>query len=181
MALLFVHGAGAEDEDRPLAEALAKSLRLELRYPRISDADMSLEAWAKPVRAALDALAPDDVVVAHSFGATVLVRVLGEPARSRALPRAATLLAMPDWGPTGWDVAAYVISGAEPPQTLSLHHCRDDEVVPFAHLALSAARLPSASVHAHPRGGHQLVLGDTIEAVAADVRGALSRRAGETK
>lgn len=38
---------------------------------------------------------------------------------------------------------------------ISLHHCRDDEVVPFEHLALNAARLPSATVVEHQRGGHQ--------------------------
>ncbi|WP_202977815.1 hypothetical protein [Nocardioides daphniae] len=51
---------------------------------------------------------------------------------------------------------------------VALHHCRDDEEVPFDHLALNAARMPSAYVVEHPRGGHQFVgLVETIaEAVA---------------
>lgn len=31
-----------------------------------------------------------------------------------------------------------------------------DAVVPIEHRALNAARLPSARVHEHPEGGHQL-------------------------
>lgn len=46
---------------------------------------------------------------------------------------------------------------------LSLHHCRDDEGVPFEHLALLTARLPRARVHEYPCGGHQLTgLADTL-------------------
>ena len=97
----------------------------------------------------------DDFVVAHSFGATMLLHVLAE--REREAPGRATLLAMPDWGPEGWNVADYAYTGHELTQTLSLHHCRDDEVVEFEHLALNATRLPGVALHAHDSGGHQFV------------------------
>jgi hypothetical protein len=153
MALLFLHGAGGYDEDRVLADAIAAELGQPLEYPRLPDDDMSLAHHAGLVRAAVEDLAPDDAVVAHSFGATVLLHVLAEHARD--VPRSVTLLAMPDWSPEGWDVADYTFTGPEPGQAISLHHCRDDEVVEFSHLALNARRLPHAVLHTHDTGGPQ--------------------------
>lgn len=167
MALLFLHGAGGYDDDRPIADALGAALGSPVGFPLLPDADMTLGGWAAPVRRAVDALESEDVVVAHSFGASILLRVLAET--PRRLPRRAVLLAMPDWSAEGWAVEDYAFSGPEPAQALSLHHCRDDEIVPFSHLALNAARLPSATVHPHEAGGHRF--DGLTEAIAADLRG----------
>ncbi|MFF2487251.1 alpha/beta fold hydrolase [Microbacterium sp. NPDC058062] len=153
MALLFLHGAGGYGEDRPLAEAIAVELGQPLKYPRFPDDDMSFDHQASPVRAALDAVSPEDLVAAHSFGASILLRVLAE--REQETPRRVILLAMPDWSPQGWDVADYAFTGPALGQDISLHHCRDDDVVEFAHLALNSARLTRAAVHAYDSGGHQ--------------------------
>lgn len=150
--LLFFHGAGGFDEDGPLASSLVEHLGADLVMPRLSDTDMSFVGWAAPIRSALAGLGPDDLVVGHSFGASILVRVLAE--RSWAVRRA-VLLAMPNWGPEGWDVKDYAFEGPEPPQSLTLHHCLDDVVVPFSHLALNSRVLPAARVEAHTEGGHQ--------------------------
>ncbi len=150
--LLFLHGAGGYDEDRPLADALGAALGADVDLPPLPDADMSFEAWAAPVRRSLAAHDAGDLVIAHSFGASILLRVLAD---GGPLPNRAALLAMPDWGRQGWDVTAYAFDGPEPPVTLSLHHCRDDDVVPFAHLARNAALLPSAQVYPYDVGGHQ--------------------------
>ncbi|MCK0112479.1 alpha/beta hydrolase [Ornithinimicrobium sp. F0845] len=152
MRLLFVHGAGGYVEDRVLADALADQLGARLMMPRLPDEDMSVAAWAGPIARALEDLSADDAVVAHSFGATILLHVLGT---AHEPPERATLLAMPDWGPEGWDVADYVLPVQTPGVELTLHHCRDDEVVPFGHLALAAARLPDARIVTHDVGGHQ--------------------------
>lgn len=167
MRVLFVHGAGGYLEDQAMADALSGALDAPVDYPQMSDEDMSVEAWAGPVRERLAALGPDDVVIGHSFGATILRSVLPERAWT---PRKALLLAMPDWSPAGWDVAEYVDAGTEPDMAVSLHHCRDDEVVPFEHLALNAVWMPSARAVEHPAGGHQFV--GLAEALAEDVRGA---------
>lgn len=150
--LLFLHGAGGFDDDRVLAKEIAEALGADLVMPRLPDSDMSFQAWAAPIRSALADLGPSDALVAHSFGASILLQVLAE--QDWGVP-AATVLGMPDWSRAGWDVADYAYAGPEPTNALSLHHCRDDEVVPFDHLALHAARLPSAQVHEHPVGGHQ--------------------------
>lgn len=163
--LLFFHGAGGYDDDGPLAEGLAARLGTTADMPHIPEDDMSYEAWASVVRDRLAALSPGDPVVAHSFGASVLLRVLAE---GGAVPERAVLLAMPDWSTDGWDVPDYLFDGPEPNVALTLQHCRDDDVVPFEHLALHAARLPSARVIEHPHGGHQFH--DILDAVAADLR-----------
>jgi len=167
MALLFLHGAGGYAEDRVLADAIAAELGQPVTYPRFPEDDMSFDHQASLMRAELDAVNPDDVVAAHSFGASILLRVLAE--RERETPRRVVLLAMPDWGPQGWDVADYAFTGPVPRQDISLHHCRDDEVVEFAHLALNSACLPHAAVHAHDSGGHQ------FDGLAAEIAHDLSR------
>jgi predicted alpha/beta hydrolase family esterase len=162
--LLFVHGAGGYVDDREIVERLRSTLPGSVEMPPMPDEDMSIEAWAERVRRPLAELGAGDAVIGHSFGATVLQWVLAEEAWA---PRRALLLAAPDWSPAGWDVAEYVHHGPEPGMEVSLHHCRDDDVVPFDHLALNAARLPSARVCEHPSGGHQF---DGLqEAVVADV------------
>ena len=166
MRLLFLHGAGAQVEDRGLADALCGALGAEVSMPLLPEEDMSYAAWGAAVRRALAATDRDDLLVAHSFGASVLLRVLGEGA---AAPARAVLLAMPDWTAAGWDVADYAFDGPEPGTALSLHHCVDDEVVPHTHLALHAERLPSARVTLHERGGHQF--DGLADVIAADLVG----------
>ena len=151
--LLFVHGAGGFVDDAELAHGLAKALNLDLYMPELSDTAMGFEDWAEPVRRHLDRLASEDAVIAHSFGASILVRVLAE--RHRKRPLRAALLAMPDWSPLGWDVPDYALTEQEPTTDLTMFHCRDDDVFPISHLALNSAALPYAKVVEYPTGGHQ--------------------------
>ncbi|GGF95081.1 alpha/beta hydrolase [Rhodococcoides trifolii] len=164
--LLFVHGAGGFVDDGPLADALARALGRTAVMPEFSSADMSFEAWATPLRAVLTETGSDTVVVAHSFGASILVRVLAEP-DSGAIA-SATVLAMPDWGASGWDVPEYAVTAEPADVALALHHCRDDDVVPVDHLSLNSVVLPSATLHEHPSGGHQFE--GCVEAIAALIR-----------
>ncbi|MBD0860366.1 alpha/beta hydrolase [Gordonia sp. zg691] len=169
--LIFLHGAGGFADDRPLAHGLGAALGVPVDMPQFSDDDMSLEAWASPIRARLATMSDDDLLVAHSFGASVLLHVLAEGGRE--MPRRAVLLAMPNWGPQGWGMAEYAFAAPEPRVALSLHHCLDDPEVPVAHLDLNAALLPSARLHRHRTGGHQF--GGLAEIIAADLRAGLPR------
>ncbi|WP_308258794.1 hypothetical protein [Gordonia jinghuaiqii] len=49
--LIFLHGAGGFAGDRPLAHGLGAALGVPVDMPQFSDVDMSLEAWASPIRA----------------------------------------------------------------------------------------------------------------------------------
>ena len=54
-----------------------------------------------------------------------------------------------------------------------MYHSRDDEVVPFAHLALYAAKLPQATIRVLGRRRHQF--GNDLAEVAEDIRSAETR------
>lgn len=108
--------------------------------------------WARLIGPAVASLSPDDIVVGHSFGGSVLLRLLAEVKTN--VSRAA-VLAAPDWGTAGWDVPDCHFTGPEPSTPLTLHHCRDDDVVPFDHLSRVAHALPSANVCPHDVGRHQ--------------------------
>jgi pimeloyl-ACP methyl ester carboxylesterase len=49
-----------------------------------------------------------------------------------------------------------------------LYHSRDDEVVPFEHLALYAEKLPQATIHEFDDRGHQF--DDDLSEVARDIK-----------
>lgn len=157
MALLYVHGAGGYDDDQSIVAALRGAVTREVRAPRVDESDMSHASWSRQITAHLG----DDVdtVVAHSFGGSTVLRMLVGGGLDVAH---VLVVAAPDWGPKGWDVADYALpddAGDRLPARvrLELHHCRDDEVVPADHLAMLAARLPAASTTLHETGGHQLV------------------------
>lgn len=164
MELLFVHGADGFEADLVVAHELSGHVGAPVTVPRMPD-DKSVEAWAQPLRTHLARLGPDDVVVGHSFGGTILEWVLAEGGWS---PRRAVFMAIPDWTPEGWDVAEYACAGPPPGMEVTLHHCRDDEVVPVEHLRLNASRMPGAATVEHSAGGHQF--DGALAAVASRLR-----------
>lgn len=172
MTVLFLHGAGGLIDDQPMVDALRRGLDAEVAMPALGEEDMSHRAWSDRI---LAHLGPDiDVVVGHSFGGSTVLKLLTE--RDLGVQRL-VLLAVPDWGTHGWDVPEYALPGDAQtvlPQGLEieLHHCLDDEVVPFRHLGLLAARLPRASVYYRRQGGHQF----TAPAITAVVRRILGPR-----
>jgi uncharacterized protein len=99
-------------------------------------------------------------LVGHSLGGSVLLKYLAEAGMDRVLvptPASITiaglfLLAVPFWGTPDWEVDAYALpegfaARLPPGLPVLLYHCRDDAVVPFAHLALYAQHLPHAPLH----------------------------------
>ena len=72
------------------------------------------------------------------------------------------MIAAPFWGADDfwdWDEVRLPEDAAEKLATVPrifLYHSRDDEVVPFSHLALYSARLPRATIRPVDAGGHQL-------------------------
>lgn len=167
MAILFIHGADGFDEDAALVHILRRVLDAEVQMPRLRENDMSHASWSAQIS---EHLSPDiDTLVAHSFGGSTALRMLVED----GLPVARLIvLAAPDWGPDGWDVADYALQGdATSPGgvLLELHHCADDEIVPAEHLNHLAQRLPDATIVRHPEGGHQFQHG-ALESIAHGLR-----------
>ncbi|MEW5957143.1 MAG: hypothetical protein AB1801_05445 [Chloroflexota bacterium] len=79
------------------------------------------------------------------------------------------------WGGDGWQYKGYErialpegfaskLPGGAP---IFLYHSRDDEIIPFAHLALYAEKLPQATIRALDGGGHQF--NNDLSEVASDI------------
>lgn len=137
-----------------MVAALRAGLREQVRMADLRDLEVSHSAWSAAIA---PLLADAAVVVGHSFGGSTVLKMFAE--HDYGVERL-LLLAAPDWGPAGWDVPDYALPDDTADRLpgrlrIELHHCVDDEVVPFAHLNLLAARLPQAQPIYRRNGGHQ--------------------------
>jgi predicted alpha/beta hydrolase family esterase len=175
--VLFIQGGGegAHAVDAPLAASLQRALGAdyEVRFPEMPDeADPDVATWTPAIAAELAKASGRVILVGHSIGGSLLLRTLAD--RPIARPIAGLfVLAAPTWDGDRWafddlrlprDLHARV--AAIP--TIAFYHCRDDDIVPFGHLALHGARIPRAHMRAINRGGHQF--DDDLAFVAADIR-----------
>lgn len=176
-SVLFIQGGGqgAHSEDAPLAESLKQALgpTYDVRFPRMPDeADPSVVSWRQEISSHLSRLSGTTILVGHSIGGSILLRYLAEEKIEKPVA-GLFLLAAPTWDGDRWsfddlklppDIAEKL---AWVPR-LFFYHCRDDEVVPFAHLALHGARIPQAITRPVDSGGHQF--GNDLTGVAKDIR-----------
>ncbi|HEY0738682.1 MAG TPA: alpha/beta fold hydrolase [Herpetosiphonaceae bacterium] len=176
--VLFIHGAGegAFEEDGILAASLQNALgpAYEVRYPKMPEEDSATYAdWKAPIERELATLNDQVVLVGHSVGASVLIKYLSEEQPDKPIT-SLFLLATPYWGADEfwtWDEARLredVAAKLENIPRIFLYHSRDDEVVPYAHLALYAAKLPQATIRTFDERGHQF--GNDLAEVAEDIR-----------
>ncbi|MGY2895700.1 RBBP9/YdeN family alpha/beta hydrolase [Deinococcus sp. UYEF24] len=175
--VLFIQGAGREGyrEDRKLVDTLQANLSqaYEVHYPEMPDADdPRYAAWKGQIAEECAALEGRLVLVGHSLGASLLLKWLSEAPTAPSVT-GLFLLAPPYWDDPEWRTAEYVLR-QDFARTLPvdlpvfLYHCQDDEVVPFAHLALYEAHLSQAIIRTQPKGGHQF--GNGLAQVAQDIR-----------
>ena len=176
--VLFIQGGGqgAHAEDAPLAASLKRALgpAYEVHFPRMpGEADPNVEAWKQKISTELSRLPGRVVLVAHSIGASILLRYLAEEQVETPIA-GAFLLAAPSWDDDRWNfddlkLPRDVARKLAPIPRIFFYHCRDDDVVPFAHLALHRTRIPRAVVREVDSGGHQF--GHDLTGVATDIRG----------
>lgn len=175
-SVLFIQGGGAGTytADRALADSLERALGAgwEVQYPQMPDEEnCPYPEWQAEIDARIASMKRPVTLVGHSVGGSVLLKYLCD---RRPSPHIAGLFAVaaPYWGAGGWGWdemalpadAATRLAGDWP---LVLHHSRDDEVVPFSHLALYAAKLPRATVRTYEGRDHQF--NDDLADVAADI------------
>ena len=172
--LLFIHGAGGYDEDQKLAASLQTALGDDytVRFPRMpAENAPEHESWRTAISKEIAAIAGRVILVGHSLGGSTLIKCLSEPPFD-APADGLFLIAAPFWDAEDQDVSEYALRegfAARLPEGLPiyLYHSRDDEWVPFAHLALYGARLPQAVVREFDGRGHQF--NDDLSEVAADI------------
>jgi uncharacterized protein len=175
--VLFVHGGGhgAYEEDKKLVASLRDILgtAYDVRYPRMPDEDRpEYEAWKERIARELTALDGEVILVGHSLGASILLKYLSEEKAEKPVA-GVFLVAPPYWGAEDWEVSEYALQAdfaSKIPKELAVffYHSRDDEWVPFAHLALYAEKLPQATIHEFDDRGHQF--DDDLSEVTRDIK-----------
>jgi serine hydrolase len=162
--ILVAHSAGPQG-DREGSGYLVASLRkalgsgYDLRYPIMPEPDSPAYApWHERLEKELAALDDDVILVGHSLGGSVLLKVLSERKHRKRIA-GMFLVAMPFWGSEGWQIDEFVLRegfAAKLPRIprIVLYHSRDDDVVPFVHLGLYARALAQATVRELDGYGH---------------------------
>jgi predicted alpha/beta hydrolase family esterase len=178
--ILFIQGggSGAHEEDEHLVASLRSALgaSYEVHYPTMPrEDDPDYKRWRAQIRKELAAMKGKVILVGHSLGGSFLLKCLSEEKIKTGIS-GLFLIATPYWGGDGWryegyeavtlpkDFASNLPKGAP----IFFYHSRDDEVVPFSHLALYGEKLPWATIRVLDGRGHQLP-SDSSE-VAADIK-----------
>ncbi len=176
--VLFIQGGGkgAHSEDAPLANSLKRALgpKYDVLFPRMpGEADPKVDVWKQKISSELARIAGVVILVAHSVGGSILLRYLSEERVHKPIA-GLFLLATPSWDEERWNFDDLKLPSDIAEKLASIprivfYHCRDDDVVPFAHLALHGTRIPRAVTRAVNSGGHQF--GNNLTGVAADIQG----------
>jgi predicted alpha/beta hydrolase family esterase len=175
--VLFVQGGGkgAHSVDAALAASLEQALgdKYEVHFPQMPDeADPNVKSWKLKISAELSRLHGKVLLVGHSVGGSMLLKYLSEEEVKKPIA-GLFLLAAPSWDEDQWNfddlkLPRNIAEKLACIPRIFLFHSRDDAAVPFAHLALHAARLPQATVRAVDGRGHQF--GSDLTDVAKDIR-----------
>ena len=174
--VLFIQGGGEDgyNADARMVKSLQKSLGkdYEIIYPQmLSDKAAPDFGWQKQIANEIEKIRDPVTVVAHSLGASLLLKYLSENKISKKLA-GIFMIATPFWsGEEDWvqglilrnDFAKNLIQNGR----LFFYHSRDDEEVPFDHLATYRQKLPGAIYREIERGGHQL--NNDLDSVAKDI------------
>ena len=174
--VLFIHGGGegAHQEDKKLAASLKDILgaAYDVRCPKMPNEDSpEYEAWKDQIAQEFTALDGEVILVGHSLGASILLKYLSEGKGEKPVA-GIFLVAPPYWGTEDWEVSEYALQkdfASKLPEGLPVffYHSRDDEWVPFAHLALYTEKFPRATIREFVNRGHQF--DDDLSEVALDI------------
>ena len=163
--LLFVQGGGPGVHDEwnsKLVESLQGKLGpdYEIRYPRMPhEDDPDYARWKPTLEKEIQTLPEGAILVGHSVGGTLLVKLLTEQDSAQKFG-GIFLLAAPFVGEGGWPNDEWQFSadlGVQLPQDVPIYfyHGLADEEVPPAHVDLYARAVPQAHIHRQPGHNHQ--------------------------
>lgn len=174
--ILFIQGGGngGYEADANLVASLQKALGAdyEISYPRMQTDEAAADfGWPKQIGAAIDTLNDGVILAAHSLGASLLLKYLSENKVSKKVA-GIFLLSTPFWaGKEEWVQGLKLNADFAknlPNSPMFFYHSRDDEEVPFDHLASYRHKLSTATFREIESGGHQL--GGGIAMVAKDIK-----------
>lgn len=174
--ILFIQGGGegAYEADRELVNSLRDELGAEYKvhYPQMPEEENAgYEAWKARISGELAALDGRLILVAHSVGSSMLLKYLAEERLEKPLA-GIFFIAAPYWGVGYWQMDDFSVDEERAARFLRalpvfFYHSRDDDVVPFAHLARHAEKFPQAIVRTFDGRGHQF--NNDLSEVARDI------------
>lgn len=175
--VLFIQGGGdgGYEADVKLVASLQKALGkdYEINYPRMQTDDGTLDfGWPKQIGKEIGKLSDDAILAAHSLGASLLLKYLSQNMVSKKVA-GIFLLATPFWNSKekwvqGLKLQQDFAESLPKNSRIFFYHCRDDEEIPFAHLALYRQKVPAATFREIESGGHQL--SNNLNLVATDIK-----------
>jgi serine hydrolase len=175
--VLFIQGAGegAYEEDEKLAASLQGALGTEydVIYPKMPEEENSgYEAWKAQISKEIAPLVGKAILVGHSVGSSMLLKYLSEENVETSIA-GIFLIAAPYWGTGGWQVDEFTLDEGHASKFLQdlpifFYHSRDDDLVPFAHLAMHAEKFPGATIREFDGRGHQF--NNDLSEVATDIK-----------
>lgn len=175
--ILFIQGGGegGYEADKELVASLKTALGkgYEINYPKITTDDSSPDfGWVKEIENIISGAGKNIFVIAHSFGASMVLKYLTEKHSSKNI-RAVFLLATPFWtGDEDWIDGLKLQEDFDkklPPDIpIFFYHCKDDEeVLPF-HFEMYRKKVTHATFRLIDSGGHQF--NDHVATVAIDIK-----------
>jgi uncharacterized protein len=175
--VIFFHGGGSEEDyhaDAKLVASLKPKLgvKYSVHYPLLPNNGTPDLGRRKQISHEISATEDNAILVAHSLGASMLLACLSETKINKRIA-GIFLISTPFWsGEEDW-VKAFKLQpnfseNLDKEIPLFFYHCRDDDEVPFAHLATYRQQLPWATFRELAVGGHQLDNDLTI--VANDIK-----------
>ena len=175
--ILFIQGGGegGYKADKELVVSLQTALgkAYVIDYPEIkADKSVSDFGWTQQIGEKISETRGGIILVGHSFGASMILKYLSENFIDKKID-GIFLIAAPFWnGNEDWQIGlklqenfADKLTGEVP---IFLYHCKDDEEIPFSHLAHYKQKLTQATFRVIEKGGHQL--NNDLFLVAHDIK-----------
>jgi len=176
--VLFIQGGGkggGYEADAKLAALLQSALGddYEVAYPQLhTDETAGDFGWLRQIGNEIDKLEDDVILVAHSLGASLLLKYLSENEVSKKIA-GIFLVATPCWtGDEKWvqglKLREDFAERLPKDNPIFFYHARDDEEVPFEQFTAYKQKLPRATFREIKTGGHQF--GNDLSLVAKDIK-----------
>lgn len=175
--ILFIQGGGenGHEADAALVNSLEQALGddYEVIYPQLpADENASDFGWPRQIGEKIHDIKGDVILVAHSVGASLLLKYLSEEKVKKKII-GIFLLATPYWaGDEDWKEGLKLqddFASKLPEQVpIFLYHNMDDEEVPIENLSTYARKMPQATIHRLARGGHQF--NNDLQFLARDIK-----------
>jgi pimeloyl-ACP methyl ester carboxylesterase len=175
--ILFIQGGGGEEDyaaDAKLVASLQEVLgeAYTVHYPLLLNEPEPDFGRGQQIGKEMALIRGEVILVGHSLGASMLLKYLSENKIKKRIG-GIFLISTPFWsGDEDWQQGLKLQEGFADrlPKGIPifLYHCRDDEVVPFGHLALYKQKLPWATFREVASGGHQF--NNDLSEVAADIK-----------